>query len=534
MTTALTLPASVRDRPCFTQYMGALAIDEQFFEQAVKTIEAMGMPAIWAANEKVPPSVFNTSIWSLAVSLRTAGIDVELPDASAYKPPAASEGAQQTDEYGTPPYVIVKGTAIIPVNGPLSKQASSLQGIFGGSSTVGMRKALALAMADSKVQRVMFHVDSPGGTVAGTGDLGDDIYLASAKKPIAAFVEDMGTSAAYWISSQAGAIYASQYANVGSIGVIWTVYDTSEAYQKEGIKVHAITSSPGKAFMVDGMPITKQQFAKMQAYVSSVYNSFVAVVARGRGVGLEEANTMAGNADIYPASAALDLGLIDAISTFHDALIDFAANGKPRAVVASADARMKKRATPAATDGAAAETFLIAPPDGAERASPDADEGDSNTAQNLHDSEEPHMDPPANPAAKPASAPVTMSADEHAKLTANAAAGAEALALVKQMQTQQANAAASALVSERERIVAENPIITKAAAEACKDLDSLRALESTARAAKVQRTGADPGTRSAAEKTADEEAAAEIKAWQADLGARGKAMREAGNLAEVA
>lgn len=523
MTPTLSLPASVRDRSCFTQYMGGLAIDPMFFDQAVHTIEKMGMTKIWEINEKQPPSVFSRSIWALAASMRMAGIEAELPE--SYKeqakaaPAAGSKEVEVTDEWGSPPYVISKGTAIIPVNGPLSKQASSLEGIFGGSSTVGMRKALALALADPQVERVMFHVDSPGGTVSGTGDLGDDIYTASAKKPIASFVEDMGTSAAYWIASQTAHVYASQYANVGSIGVIWTVYDTSEAYQKEGIKVRAITSSPGKAFVVDGMPITDKQVAKMQAYVDATYQAFVSVVARGRGVDVKAARTMGGDADIYNAPLALEKGLVDAVMPFAEALADFSANGKK---MVRKEARIE----------AVVRTKQSTPPVAA--AVSDTGMQDSNTPVHMMPPEESSVTPEPESAGQPAKAtPVTMSADEHKVLKAQAEQGAEALKIVKDLQAKQADEEKAALALERERLVAEYPTISKEATAAMPTMAALRALENQAKAAGVRRTPADPQGTVRSTQTAEETNKAEAEAWQKDLDARAKSLLEHGNLSEV-
>lgn len=525
MATALTLPASVRSRSCFTQYMGGLAIDQAFFDQAVHTIDKMGMDKIWEINEAQPPSMFSRSIWALAASMATAGLDPQMPKCYTEQlmaktsvaidgkgqPDAASQKTEITDEWGSPPYVITRGTAVIPVNGPLSKQPSSLEGMFGGSSTVGMRKALDLALADPQVERILFHIDSPGGTVAGTGDLGDDIFAASTQKPIASFIEDMGTSAAYWLASQTAHIYASQYANVGSIGVIWTVYDTSEAYEKEGIKVRAITSSPGKAFVVDGMPITAKQMAKMQAHVDSIYTAFLGVVARGREVSAQDARVMSGDADVYNAPLALEKGLIDNVMTFREALADFAANGK-KMLRSNAPITMLVREKSSMPAQASSDSS--------------AGERDSNSQVLIVPPEESSVTPDPEPAGQPAkAAPVTISAEEHKALLAKADQGAEALKIVQAIQAKQAEDAKAALASERERLTAEYPMISKEAVAACESIGALRALESVARAAGGKRLAADPKSGKGDEKgpqTLEQQVntEADIKEWQAFNDAR--------------
>lgn len=518
---AIEVPAKVQNRACFQQWFGGVAVSQEFFDHAMSLMKGMDLNAIIDANEKAgAQSIFNPSVYSLAVALRIAGFEAKMPE-------AAHDHGTTADESGVPPYVISNGTAIIPVNGPLSKQPSSLQSIFGGSSTVGMRKALGLAMADSRVQRVMFHIDSPGGTVAGTGDLGDDIFAASSKKPVASFIEDMGTSAAYWVASQTATIYASPYANVGSIGVIWTVADTSEAAAKEGIKVHAITSSPGKAFAVDGMPITKQQFAKMQAHVDATYQSFLAAVARGRGISVEAANVMAGDADIYDARTAQQNGLVDRVQSFHDALVEFAtATGSPLRLrnsptsTASGSQAGILRYVSIYTDSTAPDplqSIAVLPQSPITNAATGAGDGEINTGLVIeHPGATPVTPNPENTAAKDGAAPNSFSPEAIADLQRDAKAGVEALKIVKSMQEQQQKAAAASLDAERERMMADYGL-AKEHVQACSDLPALRALEAVARSQKAQRSGADPkgAATGSNEPTPAAEAAAEIADFKA-------------------
>lgn len=536
----LDLPASVQNRACFAQFIGALAVDQSYFDQAVQQIQQVGMDNIWKANDANPPSLYNPSILSLAAALATQGHEVKLAGTRA--------GESFTDEAGIPAYAITKGTAIIPVHGPLSKQSSSLNSLFGGSNTVGMRKALALAMGDDRVDRVVWHVDSPGGTAVGTGDLADDIYAASAKKPIAAYIEDMGTSAAYFIASNAAQIYASPYANVGSIGVIWTIYDKSEAYQKAGIKVHAITSSPGKAFYVDGMPVTKQQFAKMQAYVDSHYQLFLTAVARGRGVSLAEAREMSGDADIYPADEALEVGLIDHVGPFSSALAHFAEHGKEflrapvveRALVSVGPAVREKRKPLPAVVGTGLSTVLETSNELAESAVGAGDVG-LYTGSAIVPTEESSVTPDPPTAGQPAKAdPKTpepaapnLSPEQVKELQAQAAQGAEALERVKRMEAAQATAATRALEQRRETLLATYPHVSKEAVAKCKDADALDALEEVAKASGKARTPADPQNGRKAEPTPAEEQQAEIAEFQKGLDARRDQLLDGGNLNEV-
>ena len=90
----------------------------------------------------------------------------------------------------------------------------------------------------------MLHVDSPGGHVAGVQALADTIFQARKLKPLHAHIEDLGASAAYWLASQANTVTANSTAEVGSIGTMAVVHDSSGAAAKAGIKVYVVSSAP--------------------------------------------------------------------------------------------------------------------------------------------------------------------------------------------------------------------------------------------------------------------------------------------------
>jgi ClpP class serine protease len=99
-------------------------------------------------------------------------------------------------------------------------------------------------------------IDSPGGTVAGTPELAAAVSALDQKKPVYAFSSGLMASAAYWIASQARAIYATPSAQVGSIGVVQAVVDRSAAINAAGIKVEVFSVGKYKAMGAPGTPLT--------------------------------------------------------------------------------------------------------------------------------------------------------------------------------------------------------------------------------------------------------------------------------------
>ena len=215
--------------------------------------------------------------------------------------------------------------AVVMLTGTLMKSVSSMGG---GTSTVQARREIRKAVSDPDVSAIMLAIDSPGGTVAGTADLAQEIRQAADKKPVWSFVSDMGASAAYWIASQADKVFANnRTALIGSIGTLAVVYDMSAAAEQAGIKTLVFGTGPLKGAGAPGAPVTEEQQAYFRGLVEDAQISFDAAVKRGREMTdsqLEKAKT----GGVFGASEALDRGLIDGITSFDSAIDALAAEAK--------------------------------------------------------------------------------------------------------------------------------------------------------------------------------------------------------------
>ncbi len=206
--------------------------------------------------------------------------------------------------------------AIVELVGPMTKYDSSLLMAMGGSSTLRVRRALRSAAADEQVKRIILLIDSPGGAVAGTGDLADEIYRMRSRIPIVAYIEDVAASAAYWVGSQASRVVISPHAWAGSIGVLHVVTDISEMNGKLGLKTHVVKAGAHKGVGVPGAPVTDDDLAEVQREVDLVYADFVAGVARGRGRSDEEVRTWA-DGRVHYGRDAVGMGLADEVADWN-------------------------------------------------------------------------------------------------------------------------------------------------------------------------------------------------------------------------
>lgn len=213
-------------------------------------------------------------------------------------------------------YWIEDGIARIPMFGQVTKGDSC----FGGFSSVRSRRAIRRAMADDRVEAIVLHIDSPGGTVSGTGDLAEDVRAANEVKPVVAFIEDLGASAAYWIASQASRIVATPTATIGSIGTMTYLYDTSGAMAKEGVRPILVSTGKFKGAWIDGLPVTDEYVQTIQTEVDDLNEHFLAGVMSGRAMKREQLEAIA-DGRCFIADKAKQLGLIDEVSSY-DALVE--------------------------------------------------------------------------------------------------------------------------------------------------------------------------------------------------------------------
>lgn len=206
-------------------------------------------------------------------------------------------------------------TAVIRLVGAMQKGTSK----FGGTSTIQARRAIRQALADETVGRVMLSIDSPGGQVPGTAELADTIAEASYHKPIAAYIEDLGASAAYWAGSQAQRITSNRSAEIGSIGVLAVLEDSSGRADRAGVKVHVVSTGPYKGLGVPGSTILPEHLQEVQSRVDTIAEHFFQAVQSGRKLTKAQ---MAAVTDgrVHSAQQAMQLGLSDGIETFDEAL----------------------------------------------------------------------------------------------------------------------------------------------------------------------------------------------------------------------
>jgi signal peptide peptidase SppA len=193
---------------------------------------------------------------------------------------------------------IEDGIGVVAIEGPILRKPDLFAKVFyGATSSEEIADALQEIAGRDDIRAVLLNIDSPGGTVAGTPELANAVAALDKKKPVYAFSSGLMCSAAYWVASQARAIYATPSAQVGSIGVVQAVVDNSAALDRNGIKVEVFSVGKYKAMGAPGTPLTDDQRELISANLAEIASDFhAAVLARGRAIPAEamEGQTFSG------------------------------------------------------------------------------------------------------------------------------------------------------------------------------------------------------------------------------------------------
>lgn len=171
----------------------------------------------------------------------------------------------------------------------------------------------------SRARAVIVHLDSPGGTTAGSEQLYDSLRELQAKKPMVVVVDGLAASGAYIAALSSEHIIAQDTSLVGSIGVLFQYPNFTDVLKTIGIKVEEIKSSPLKAAPNGFEPTSPEARAAIEAIVLDSYAWFKGLVKERRQ--LDDAQ-LARVADgrVFTGRQAVGLKLVDSLGNEKTAL----------------------------------------------------------------------------------------------------------------------------------------------------------------------------------------------------------------------
>ncbi len=192
-------------------------------------------------------------------------------------------------------------------------------GIFDATEAIAV---LGKLRRDKRVKALLVRIDSPGGTVAPTQEIFEEIsrFRATGRKVVAS-LGSVAASGGYYVAMSADKIYANPGTITGSIGVVMVLPNAENVIKNLGLKINVIKSAPHKDLGSPLRSLVPREREILQRLVDDTYGQFLRVVANRRKLPMEEAKRI-GDGSIFSGERAKSLGLVDELGTQHDAVLE--------------------------------------------------------------------------------------------------------------------------------------------------------------------------------------------------------------------
>src|SRR5262245_7934786 len=167
-------------------------------------------------------------------------------------------------------------------------------------------------LGKSRARAVIVHINSPGGTTAGSEQLHDSLQRLKEKKPLVVVVDGLAASGGYLTAIAADHIVALETSLVGSIGVLFQYPNVTDLLKTLGVKIEEIKSSPLKAAPNGFEPTSPEARAAIESIVSDSYAWFKNMVKARRHLD-DAALERVTDGRVFTGRQGLSLKLIDEI-----------------------------------------------------------------------------------------------------------------------------------------------------------------------------------------------------------------------------
>jgi len=205
--------------------------------------------------------------------------------------------------------------ALIIASGSIIDGSSGPATIAGDTFVRLIRKAYR----DESVKALVLRVDSGGGSAYASEVIADELEkFKQSGRPIVASMSSVAASGGYYISAPADKIFANPTTITGSIGVGGFIPTFERALDQIGIHEDGystvdLTTSPFQT-------LTDKDKEIIQMRVDDIYVKFIAKVAEGRSMSVDEVDAIA-RGKVWIGEKALEIGLIDELGDIEDAIV---------------------------------------------------------------------------------------------------------------------------------------------------------------------------------------------------------------------
>ena len=191
-----------------------------------------------------------------------------------------------------------------------------------GVTAASMARPLERAFNMRNARAVALVVNSPGGSPVQSHLIYRRIrQLAEEKKrPVIAFVEDVGASGGYMAACAADEIICDISSIVGSIGVVGGSFGFPKLMERLGIERRLYTAGEQKASLDPFLPENAEDVQRLKALQQEIHQGFIDLVKQSRGARLKGPEKTLFSGEYWSGPKAIELGLADGIGDLRSTL----------------------------------------------------------------------------------------------------------------------------------------------------------------------------------------------------------------------
>jgi len=211
--------------------------------------------------------------------------------------------------------VIVTGLAGLSGGNGLGIMGDHIARVRVDGLITGPREQLAMfsKLAKNKqVRAVLVHINSPGGTTAGSEAVYEHLRKLAAEKPVVTVLGSQATSGGYITAIAGDYIVSRGNTLTGSIGVIMQWPNAKKLLENIGVEYKEIKSDPLKATPNPFMDTSPEAIAVLRDVIDDSHKWFLGLVSERRKLDASQTRIL-GDGRIYTGRQALKAKLIDAI-----------------------------------------------------------------------------------------------------------------------------------------------------------------------------------------------------------------------------
>lgn len=214
--------------------------------------------------------------------------------------------------------------AVIDIDGLLVNQ--NLTGLYsvGENPVSAFREKLEAAAIDPRVRSVVLRINSPGGGVAATDLMAEELrrFRKASGKPTVALMLDVATGGAYYLAIHCDRVIALPTTICGAIGAIVNHANLEDAMAQLNVRVEAIKAGDKVDMGTVTSPLSEENRKLFQEMADGFRDRFAAKVTQNRRTMTLRDREAIADGRIVAASKALSLHMVDELGYPDDALAE--------------------------------------------------------------------------------------------------------------------------------------------------------------------------------------------------------------------